>query len=363
MKIATIVGTRPHFIKAAPVSQAIEAAGLREIIIHTGQHYSDNMDRVFFDELGLAQPHYRFDVNNAGHGRMVGRMVEAVTTVLADEKPEWVLVYGDTNTSLAGALAAKILGLKLVHVEAGLRSFDPSMQEEVNRVLIDRISDLLVCPTDKAMSNLRAEGFPLGSGRMVNCGDVMLDAARLFATRAYRPSGMAHISPDSFFLATVHRAENTNHLARLESIFTALETLARDRPVVLPLHPRTRKVLEGMDYDFSASALTMIEPVGYLEILWLLENCALLVTDGGGLQKEAYFMSSPCVTLRNSSEWTELLDIGANVLADADTAVIVKSVDTMLGAQIDFNRPLYGNGDAAERMVQEIIEYSAGEKR
>ena len=324
---------------------------MHEVIIHTGQHYSANMDSIFFQELGLAEPEHRFDVNNAAHAPMVGRMVEAVSGVLEELCPAGVVVYGDTNSSLAGALAAKILGLRLAHVEAGLRSFDTSMPEEINRVLIDRIADLLFCPTDKAVANLGAEGFPLGGCRVIQCGDVMLDAALMFRERAKRPAGLETSLADGFFAATVHRAGNTDHPERLAGIMAALGNLALERPVILPLHPRTRKILAASGYDLSTTPITIIDPVGYLNMLWLLDHCALLVTDGGGLQKEAYFLAKPCVTLRDNTEWTELLDAGANVLAGADTKVILKAVRRMLAKSIDFSQPFYGHGTAGERIA------------
>ncbi len=356
MKIATILGTRPHFIKAAPVSRAIAAHdGVKDVIIHTGQHYSTNMDELFFQQLDIPEPNYRFNVNNVSHAPMVGRIIEHVSEALEKERPDWVIIYGDTNTSLAGALAAKILGIPLAHVEAGLRSFDTAMQEEVNRVLIDRTSDILFCPTGKAVANLNTEGFPLGKSRIIECGDVMYDAALFYKTKSIPPHGLEHLKAGLFYTATVHRAENTDTPNRLKGIFNALEILASEREVILPLHPRTRKILQNSEYDFDKSKITFIEPVGYLEMIWLIDNGAALVTDGGGLQKEAYFLETPCVTLRDNTEWTELIDAGANTLCGANTTTIVEGVNTMARKTIDYSTHFYGNGNASERIISEIL--------
>lgn len=358
MKIATILGTRPHFIKAAAVSQAImKRDGIEEVIIHSGQHYSANMDSVFFEQLGIPAPKYRYDVNCMGHGAMVGRIVEQVSEALALERPDFVIVYGDTNTTLAGGIAAKILHIPLAHVEAGLRSYDPVMQEETNRILVDRISDILFCPTNKAIENLRAEGFECGNVKVVNCGDVMFDAVRLFRNRARPPKGFESLEPGQFYASTVHRAETTDTPDCLAGVLRALDKLSQEKPVVLPLHPRTKKMIENAGFELGSSSIRILEPVGYLEMLWLVSNASALITDGGGLQKEAYFLETPCVTLRDNTEWTELVDHGANLLAGTQEDSILECVDSILAQKIDFGISLYGKGNASDLIVDSLLEF------
>lgn len=357
-KLFTIIGARPQFIKASVVSKAIAATcSLREVIVHTGQHFDANMSDIFFDQLGIPRPHHLLDINGGGHGDMTGRMLIEIEKVLLQEKPDCVLVYGDTNSTLAGALAAAKLHIPVAHVEAGLRSFNMQMPEEVNRILTDRVSNVLFCPTQAAVANLAKEGFPYStaSGQpqcIVQVGDVMQDSAQLFATRASVPEGLA--LTDGFVLATIHRAENTNEPERLTSIIAALETVAQTVPVVLPMHPRTRIVLAQR--GISLRHITLIEPVGYLQMLWLLQHCGLVVTDSGGVQKEAFFMHKACVTLRDQTEWVELIEVGANELVGAEQDKIVHAVCRNLRRVVHDDGLLYGGGRAAERVAESLVQ-------
>jgi UDP-GlcNAc3NAcA epimerase len=361
LKVATVIGARPQFIKAAAVSREIgKHGGVREVIIHTGQHYDSSMSDIFFEEMEIPRPDYFLDVNSLDHGAMTGRMLEKIEETLVAERPDAVLVYGDTNSTLAGALAARKLHMNVVHVEAGLRSYNMEMPEEVNRVLTDRISDLLCCPTDRAVANLRAEGFENFPSTIVKTGDVMQDAALYYAQFAETRSSILHRLhlQDDFVLCTIHRAENTDDLARLGSIARALNAISAEMPVVLPLHPRTRKALRRLE---SGLVFEPIEPVGYFDMLQLLRHCRVVLTDSGGLQKEAYFFSKPCVTLRDETEWVELCDAGVNRLAGSNSDAIVQAFREMVRKEGAFGRDLYGNGEASRRVV-EAIKGSFGEK-
>ena len=354
MKILTIIGARPQFIKAAVVSRVFaEYQYVVEIIVHTGQHFDSNMSDVFFEEMCIPKPHYNLNINGLGHGAMTGQMLEKIEKVLLEEKPDWVLVYGDTNSTLAGALAAKKLHIKVAHVEAGLRSFNMTMPEEINRILTDRISDVLFCPTDKAIENLKLERYDNIDCHVVKNGDVMQDAALFYLNRARMPQD---IIPSKFVLCTVHRAENTDDEVRLKNIFYALETISEQCPVVLPLHPRTKGKLLAINYDFAKSKICFIDPVGYLEMVWLLKNCELVMTDSGGLQKEAYFFEKYCVTMRDETEWVELVEKGFNVLAGSEPTRIISSVNVMISKNKEgFENRLYGNGDAGEKILDTLL--------
>lgn len=354
MKIVTIIGARPQFIKAAVVSRVFaQSKGMEEIIVHTGQHFDVNMSDVFFEEMCIPKPHYNLNINGLGHGAMTGQMLEGIEKVLLEEKPDWVFVYGDTNSTIAGALAAKKLHIKVAHIEAGLRSFNMAMPEEINRILTDRISDILFCPTDKAIENLKSEGYGNSGCRMVKNGDVMQDAALFYSDRARKPQD---IIPLKFVLCTVHRAENTDDEVRLKNIFYALETISEQCPVVLPLHPRTKGKLLAINYDFAKSKICFIDPVGYLEMVWLLKNCELVMTDSGGLQKEAYFFEKYCVTMRDETEWVELVEKGFNVLAGSEPTKIISSVNVMIFKNKEgFENRLYGNGDAGEKILDTLL--------
>ena len=354
MKIVTIIGARPQFIKAAVISRVFKcSAQIIETIVHTGQHFDFNMSDVFFEEMCIPKPHYNLNINGLGHGAMTGQMLEKIEKVLLEEKPDWVLVYGDTNSTLAGALAAKKLHIKVAHVEAGLRSFNMTMPEEINRILTDRISDVLFCPTDKAIENLKLERYDNIDCHVVKNGDVMQDAALFYLNRARMPQD---IIPSKFVLCTVHRAENTDDEVRLKNIFYALETISEQCPVVLPLHPRTKGKLLAINYDFAKSKICFIDPVGYLEMVWLLKNCELVMTDSGGLQKEAYFFEKYCVTMRDETEWIELVEKGFNVLAGSEPTRIISSVNVMISKNKEgFENRLYGNGDAGEKILDTLL--------
>ncbi len=361
MKIVTILGARPQFIKAGTISREIERCrelghALDEVIVHTGQHYDANMSGVFFDELQIPRPDHHLGIGGMSHGEMTGQMIGRIAEVLSAERPEWVLVYGDTNSTLAGAIAASKMLIPIAHVEAGLRSFNMSMPEEVNRILTDRISSLLFCPTPNAVVNLRKEGFGnwKSGARLLLSGDVMLDGATFYKQLAKRPLDL-HVDEHEFVLCTLHRAENTDDPKRLSGIVNALKEIARHRAVVLPLHPRTRKAI--CDARLDLAPIVAIEPIGYLSMIWLLDNCRLVVTDSGGLQKEAFFFRKPCLTLRDETEWVELVDYRFNVLAGADPDHILQSY---FGFQFALNWEAldYGGGKASERIVGALITSS-----
>lgn len=352
MNIITIVGARPQFVKAAVVSREISTHDdIHETIIHTGQHFDPNMSDLFFEEMRIPAPGYNLNINSLSHGAMTGKMLEEIEKVLLDKKPDWVLVYGDTNSTLAGALAAKKLHIRVAHVEAGLRSFNMTMPEEINRILTDRISDILFCPTETAIRNLKNEGFDHFDSRVVLSGDVMLDAALFY--RQYSRPPQIELKRD-FVLATLHRAENTDTPEYLSEIIRALETISREQDVLLPLHPRTRAKLEASGYNTRLSPIRFIDPVGYLEMIHLLDKCSLVMTDSGGLQKEAFFFRKYCITLRNETEWTELVDHGYNTLARNSYDRIIQAYREQ--PHPDFSTPLYGDGHAAKVIVDTLIE-------
>ncbi|MFZ2491226.1 MAG: UDP-N-acetylglucosamine 2-epimerase (non-hydrolyzing) [Thermoanaerobaculia bacterium] len=355
MKIVTVVGARPQFVKAAAVSREIAKNRLiREVIVHTGQHFDHNMSNIFFEEMEIPAPQYFLDVNSLDHGAMTGRMLEKIEQVLVAERPDSVVVYGDTNSTLAGALAASKLHVPVVHVEAGLRSFNMSMPEEVNRVLTDRISSVLCCPTDHAVENLKREGFEAIGPSIHKTGDVMQDAALYYSQRSAARSTIVSrlgLRSGAYALCTIHRAENTDHEKSLTEIVEALNAIAQSITVVLPLHPRTRKLLSGLTATLQFDP---IEPVGYFDMLELLKNSGIVLTDSGGVQKEAFFFSKPCVTLRRETEWLELLEAGVNVLAGADRDLIVQSFRTMLDRRPVFDPALYGSGGASRRIVEAL---------
>ena len=401
MKILTIVGARPQFIKAATVSRAIAAHNARissvqqltnnrsritELIIHTGQHFDDNMSQVFFDELDIPKPDYNLGIGGGSHGRNTGRMIEAIEDVLLDEKPDWVLVYGDTDSTLAGALAAAKLHIPVAQVEAGLRSYNRRMPEEINRVLTDHAASLLFAPTKTAVENLRKEGFSIiqngtlsqpvqPSPLVINIGDVMYDAALFYAAKAEQHSTIIQflgLTPKKYVLATVHRAENRDDPKRLAAIITALTEISRDIPVILPLHPRTRKQMEYFKLFSEASSLepgplelgpgiNFVDPLGYLDMVMLEKNAAQIATDSGGVQKEAFFHGVPCVTLRDETEWVELVDLGWNRLAAPHSAQeIVKVAREAMNANPVGDASPYGKGDSAHMIVKVLLERGGG---
>ena len=361
-KILTILGARPQFIKAATVSRAIrERDNIEEIIVHTGQHFDANMSDVFFDQLDIPQPQHNLGIAGLSHGAMTGRMLEGIEALIQQERPDWLLVYGDTNSTLAGALAAAKLHIPIAHVEAGLRSHNPQMPEEINRVLTDRVSSLLLCPTEAAVKNLEQEGFPFlapanRSQRIENIGDVMLDAVLYYRERAREQIsldtfGLTH---QGYALCTLHRQENTDDPVRLASILAALREISRDLPVVMPLHPRTKARLAEQHSASALDGLTLIDPVPYLEMQGLEMSAKLILTDSGGMQKEAYFHQVPCITLRDETEWVETVEAGCNHLVGANKEHILKAWRTAKAPAHEVGN-LYGDGAAASRVVQLLL--------
>jgi len=355
MKIITVIGARPQFIKAAALSREFaKHEHIEEIIVHTGQHFDANMSEVFFEEMEIPKPSYNLEINSLSHGAMTGRMIEGIEEILLKEKPDLLLVYGDTNSTIAGALAAKKLHIKVAHVEAGLRSFNMEMPEEINRILTDRISDYLFCPTDSAVNNLKKEGYDSLDATIVITGDVMQDAALFYAQKSEEKSTIiSQLGLQKFALATLHRAENTDSKERLSQLVEGLneihETIC---PVVLPLHPRTKAKLAAHGLELKVK---LIDPVGYFDMIELLKNCALVLTDSGGLQKEAFFFRKNCVTMRDQTEWVELIENGVNVLIGADKKKLVESTRTMLNKSSNFDVNLYGNGNASVLIVTELL--------
>ena len=355
MNTLTVVGARPQFIKAAPVSRALQAAGINEFLVHTGQHYDANMSQIFFDELGIPRPDVNLGVGSGPHGRQTGEMLIRLEEVMMAERPDMVLVYGDTNSTIAAALAAVKLHIPVAHVEAGLRAFNREMPEEHNRVLTDHCADLLFCPTQTAVDNLHQENITSG---VFLTGDVMYDAALMFGEQARAQSHILvrlQLQPQSYLLATIHRPHNTDFPERLIGILDAFGQL--DEPVILPIHPRTRKKIAELGLnmtDLAARGVRIIDPVGYLDMLMLEQNARLILTDSGGIQKEAYFFQVPCITLRNDTEWWETLDAGWNVLVGWDPEKILHYARTLIptGPQ----PPIFGDGRAAEKIADILLE-------
>ncbi len=351
MNIITLVGARPQFIKAAPLSQAIRAAGHREFILHTGQHYDYGMSQVFFEELGIPEANENLDVRSGGHGQQTGNMLIAIEKVLIREKPDLIIVFGDTNSTLAGALAAVKLHIPVAHVEAGLRSYNREMPEEHNRVLTDHCSDFLFCPTLTAVNNLQHEGITRGV-RLV--GDPMYDAVLMFAEKARQHSTILcdlELQQNGYLLATIHRAYNTDEPEVLGKILAALQ--ACGEMVILPMHPRTRQKIRDfdlLDLDAPSAQLHIIEPVSYLDMLMLEQNARMILTDSGGVQKEAFFFAVPCLTLRPETEWVETLEDGWNTIIGLDADKIQRHVHDMICPEHP-PRPLFGNGQSAKRIV------------
>lgn len=358
MKILTVLGARPQFVKAAVLSRVIsEREGVEEVIVHTGQHYDKNMSDLFFDEMNIPKPKYNLNINGLSHGAMTGQMLEKIEEVIIEEKPDVLVVYGDTNSTIAGALSAKKLGVKVVHIEAGLRSYNMAMPEEVNRILTDRISDLLLCPTQSAIDNLEKEGYANIAIKIVRSGDIMKDAVEYYSTTSEDKSEVISnekLKGKDFVLATIHRQENTDDLLRLKSIFSAFDEIQKKGvEVVLPLHPRTKGILEKNNISTN---IKIIEPVGYFDMLELLKNCKLVLTDSGGLQKEAFFNKKHCVIVRDETEWVELVENGFAEIVGADSDKIVSAFEKYSVKESNFNIDLYGEGSVGDRICDEIIQ-------
>jgi UDP-GlcNAc3NAcA epimerase len=350
LKILTIIGARPQFIKAAVVSRAIAQADMdiNEIVVHTGQHYDANMSAIFFEELDIPKPEYNLGIGGGSHGENTGRMLEGIERLMLSECPDLVLVYGDTDSTLAGALSAAKLHISIAHVEAGLRSYNRRMPEEINRIVTDHVADLLFAPTDSALENLRGEGIRDDSIRVV--GDVMYDAAIHYRERARPPEWFRSLQVGQFLLCTIHRAENVMDRHRMLGILSGLGESPIQ--VVLPLHPGTRKRVTDMNLAFPPN-VHVVEPVGYLEMVWLEMQCELVATDSGGIQKEAYFHGKRCVTFRDETEWVELTDRGLNTLVGADENKVVAAINSK-NIQ-NFEPGIYGNGDSGRRIVAELV--------
>jgi UDP-GlcNAc3NAcA epimerase len=356
-KILTVVGARPQFIKSSAVSfQISNSPSLKEVIVHTGQHFDENMSNIFFSELGLKSPDYCLNIHGGSHGSMTGRMLVEIEKILLVEKPDVVLVYGDTTSTLAGALAAAKLHIPVAHIEAGLRSFNMKMPEEINRILTDRISKWLFTPNAVSVEHLRREGF--SEDHIVPVGDVMFDVALHFGELVTDDGGVLNalsLLPEKYILATIHRAENTDNLDRLMVIVDALSEVSKSIPVVWPIHPRTRAILDQLGLmDRVGKSLMLINPVGYLDMIQLEKYAALVATDSGGVQKEAFFYQVPCVTLRDETEWVELVESGWNLLAPPlSCKELVDSILSRLGSRGKEISP-YGNGNASKLIVDKL---------
>ncbi|MDP2067766.1 MAG: UDP-N-acetylglucosamine 2-epimerase (non-hydrolyzing) [Lutibacter sp.] len=355
-KIVTILGARPQFVKAAVLSRIItKHKDVEEVIVHTGQHYDANMSDIFFEEMDIPKPKYNLAINGMGHGAMTGQMLVEIESVLTKENPDLVVVYGDTNSTLAGALAAKKMNIKIVHIEAGLRSYNMKMPEEINRILTDRISDLLLCPTETAIENLQKEGYKNLSAKMVKCGDIMKDAVGYYSKISEEKSSIISnlsLVPNEFVLATIHRQENTDDLEKLKGIFEGLALISKEKQVVLPLHPRTKAILEEhhLTYD-----LKIIDPVGYFDMLTLLKKCNMVVTDSGGLQKEAFFNKKHCIIAREETEWVELVTNGFAKIVGSGKEKMFKAFNDFQNSEADFEMELFGE-NVGEKIYEEIIK-------
>lgn len=361
MKIATIIGARPQFIKAATICRAIAAHNrltpnqlpITEVIIHTGQHYDDDMSAIFFRELEIPEPNYNLNIGSGAHGQQTGEMLAAIEKVLIEEKPDWVLVYGDTNSTLAGALAAAKLHIRIAHVEAGLRSFNRLMPEEINRVVTDNLSTFLFCPSQVAVNNLVVEGISKGVNIV---GDVMADALQFAVSKVQNKTDIEekfHLQHKTYLLVTIHRAENTDHRESLHSIINALNAL--EETIVLPIHPRTKRILNGMNCQLKPH-ITILDPVGYFDMIALEKSARMILTDSGGIQKEAYWLKVPCITLRDETEWIETVERGWNILTGANRDRIIEAVHNFK-TPID-HLPLYGDGKATAHCLNALLEYN-----
>ena len=350
MKLLTIIGARPQFIKAGTLSRYIlQQDDIEEVLVHTGQHYDDKMSDIFFKELEIPKPHYNLNVGGLAHGAMTGQMIEKLEPILIKEKPNWVILYGDTNSTLAGAIAAKKLNIKIAHIEAGLRSYNMQMPEEINRIIADRMSNFLFCPTHTAVSNLKQEAFENFDTQIMNVGDIMYEGSLFYSKRKKKPS---EVPEKTFILATLHRAENTDSKEKLKSILSALDYLAKSKNIILPIHPRTKSKIKEFNLKFDR--IQFIEPVGYLQMNWLLHHCEYVMTDSGGLQKEAYFFKKPCITLRQETEWKELIENKINLLVGYDYNLIIESSNLNWVDYAAFEKMLYGDGNTSEMIIKAL---------
>lgn len=354
-KVLTILGARPQFIKAAPFSKAIRQH-FKEIIVHTGQHYDENMSRIFFDEMGIPEPDYNLEVGSGNHGKQTGEMMIRLEEIVLKENPDYIVVFGDTNSTIAGALVAAKLHIPIGHIEAGLRSFNRKMPEEINRIGTDVLSSQLFCPTDNAVDLLKKEGVV---NEVYQCGDIMYDAMLHFLEISEQTSTILSdldLTSGSYHLFTMHRPENTDHPERIRSIFKGLE--ASGKTIIYPVHPRMRSILEKPEIRECVERvekLKMIDPVGYLDMIQLEKHADKFITDSGGMQKEAYFVKRPCITIRDESEWVETVNAGYNVIVGADTDLIVNAIKEF--DPIFKDDHLYGDGMSAELIAEKIKKY------
>jgi UDP-GlcNAc3NAcA epimerase len=358
-KIVTILGARPQFVKAAVLSRIIKKHNnIEEIIVHTGQHFDSNMSAIFFDEMMIPKPKYNLEINNMSHGAMTGLMLLEIEKVLIEEVPDAVVVYGDTNSTIAGALAAKKMHIKVVHIEAGLRSFNMKMPEEINRIATDRISDLLSCPTETALDNLKKEGYDNLQILVEKHGDIMKDAVSYYGQFSKEKSSIIideKLQKNHFVLATIHRQENTDDEKKLRSIFLGLEEIHKTHTVILPMHPRTKAVLNKLSIH---PKIQMIEPVGYYDMLELLKNCSMVITDSGGLQKEAFFNKKQSIIARDETEWVELVENGFAKIVGSDTEDMINTFKKYLSSNQDFSMQLYGDlvGEKIYQSIYKLIQ-------
>ncbi len=348
MKVATIIGARPQFIKAAPISEKINTINsFSEIIIHTGQHFDKKMSDIFFDEMSIPQPNYNLNINQLDYGFMVEMMVKKISPILTEENIDGVLVYGDTNSTLAGSLAAKKLDIPVFHIEAGLRSYDRSMIEENNRIITDHLSTLLFCPSKEAVKNLKKESLIDG---VILSGDVMYDVYKKFSF--YKDNLDEDLKKSGYILSTIHRRENINSFEKLSAIFKNLNQINNNQKIIMPLHPHTKQKIEKYKIQTNIS---IIDPVGYISMLSLLNDCEMVITDSGGLQKESYFAKKKCITIRDQTEWVELIDVGTNVLCQPKNLYHIYNQISKIAD--NFSKNLYGNGKASTHIIESIIDF------
>jgi UDP-GlcNAc3NAcA epimerase len=353
MKLVTVIGARPQFIKLAALLNAVkEHQDITTVTVHTGQHYDDNMSDIFFRQLSIAEPNYNLDINNRYERATVGRMITALQQVLEKVEPDVVIVFGDTNSTLAGAIAAHDMNIPVAHIEAGLRSYNASMPEEINRVITDRLSSLLFCPTQQAVDNLRKEGYH--DDKVILTGDIMLDAMNHYSEKINTPEYTHKLPPFPYILCTLHRHHLFENTGELNNVIAAINQVSKDVHVIMPAHPRTRKAIEELNIPIEFS---LREPVGYLEMLSLLSHAILVMTDSGGLQKEAYWSRKVCITVREETEWTELLETGANIVAGTTTDGILRAYDKTKHLAPVFDEPFYGDGSAGRNIIDSIREY------
>lgn len=351
MKILTVIGARPQFIKSSPLSLLIKNKykSIQEIVIHTGQHFDKNMSEIFFNELSLSQPKYNLSISNLSHGAMTGRMIESIESIILEEAPDYVLVYGDTNSTLAAALAAAKVSTKIIHIEAGLRSFNMKMPEEINRVLVDRISDILFCPSEASRKNLNNENI---SAQSHVVGDIMRDSIDLYREKFNQSKILSILKAKTkeYHLATIHRAENTDDFNKLKDILSSLNEISKTERVVFPIHPRTKNKINQFSLGEYLENIEILQPLSFFDTHSLLKNCKSLLTDSGGMQKEAYYHGVPCVTLRDETEWTETIDSGMNILVGSNSPSIIDATMNISLPEA-YDKDIYGDGQTAKKIL------------